>query len=108
MRLRRRPRMCFRSSTIPGSGRALARARPRRSEPATLRARAGRRSWSVEDRLDVVPVGIEDERGVVVAAVLGTHTRGSDVGPAMAHCRVVPAHDRAGVAGAEGEMRTGG
>src|SRR5438876_10052146 len=62
----------------------------------------------VEDGLDVVPVRIEDERGVVVAAVLGTHTRGSDVCPAMADGNVVPAHDRAGVACAEGDVRAGG
>ncbi len=38
----------------------------------------------MEDGFDVVPVRIEDERGVVVAAVLGTHTRGSGVGPLAA------------------------
>jgi hypothetical protein len=62
----------------------------------------------VEDGLDVVAVRIEDEPGVVVAAVLGTHTRGSDVCPAMVHCSVVPAHDRTGVACTEGNVRTGG
>jgi len=38
----------------------------------------------VEDGLDVVAVRIENERAVVVAAVLGTHTRRPIVRPAVA------------------------
>src|SRR5215204_6958030 len=62
----------------------------------------------VEDGFDVVAVRIEDERGVVVTAVLRAHTRRPDVGPAVVHCGGVPAHDRTGVACAEGDVRAGG
>ena len=61
----------------------------------------------MEDRFDVVAVWIENERGVVVAAVLGTHAGRSDVCPAVAHCSVVPAPHRVGVTCAERDVRTG-
>src|SRR5581483_9625227 len=62
----------------------------------------------VEDGLDVVAVGIEDERRVVAAAVLGALTGRTVVRPAVADGRVVPACDGVGVRRDEGDVRAGG
>ncbi len=41
------------------------------------------------DRLDIVAVGIEDERAVIVGMIVGAHTRGSIVLAAGLQCRLV-------------------
>src|SRR5437016_8367473 len=66
------------------------------------------RSRRVEHGLVVVPVGIEGERGVVVARVLRTHAGWPDVRSAVPHGGVVPASDRVRVLSTEGEVRAGG
>src|SRR4051812_16005600 len=59
----------------------------------------------MEDRLDVVAVRIEDERGVVAPAVLGTKARRSVVYSAVAHRGLVPAYDRVFITCTEGDVR---
>ncbi len=69
-------------------------------------ARAGLRR--VEDRLHVVAVGIEDERGEVPTAVLGPETRSAIVGSALTNGGAVPAFDRAFVRRDERDVRPSG
>ena len=62
----------------------------------------------VEDSLDVVAVGVDDERREVVTAVLRPRPRRAVVRPAVAYGSAVPAYDRVFGRCDEGDVRPGG
>src|ERR1700752_2105102 len=68
--------------------------------------RSAGRERRAEDGLDVVSVRVEDERGVVRAAVLGANAGRTVVGAAVLDRRCVPALHAAVVRGLECDVRT--
>ena len=57
--------------------------------------------WRVTDRLDAVPVRIDDKGRVVVGMILRAHARAAIVVTSRAECRAVKGTDRHAVGSAE-------
>jgi hypothetical protein len=62
----------------------------------------------MEDSLDVVAVGIDDERRELMTAVLRPQARRAVVRPAVTHCRAVPTLHCVFVRRAECDVRASG